>query len=157
MRVLHVHAGNLYGGVETLLLTLVRHQATIAGLEHRFALCFEGRLAEELCAAGAPVTLVGGVRASLFWTVWRARRRVARLIAAERPDAVMFHSAWSLGLFGKAARDAGMKIALWLHGAVERVAWPERLARRIPPDLAVCNSRFTAGSLSRLFPGRSEE
>src|SRR2546422_5237601 len=55
MRVLHVSSGNLYGGIETLLLTLARHRNLCPGLDQHFALCFEGRLSEELAAVGARV------------------------------------------------------------------------------------------------------
>ena len=56
LTVLHAHAGNLYGGVETVMATLARHPHH---LSHRFALCYEGRIAAELREAGAPVTLLG--------------------------------------------------------------------------------------------------
>ena len=52
IRLLHVHSGNLYGGIETLLVTLVRAAET-GELESRFALCFDNRLSTELHAAGA--------------------------------------------------------------------------------------------------------
>jgi len=44
MRILHVHSGNLYGGVETVLTTLARRQDVCPDLQQQFALCFEGRL-----------------------------------------------------------------------------------------------------------------
>src|SRR3989304_4913826 len=40
--ILHAHSGNLYGGVETMLGTLARHPGPLV---HRFALCYEGRVA----------------------------------------------------------------------------------------------------------------
>ncbi len=43
MRVLHVSAGNLYGGLETVLVTLARCRALSPELECEFALCFAGR------------------------------------------------------------------------------------------------------------------
>ena len=52
-RVLHLAAGNLYGGVETFLVTLAKSPRR---LEHRFALFFEGRLARELREAGVEAT-----------------------------------------------------------------------------------------------------
>src|SRR5579872_6438503 len=52
IRVLHVAAGKLYGGVETLLVTLARYHKLCPEMEPEFAVCFEGRLAEELRATG---------------------------------------------------------------------------------------------------------
>ena len=50
-RVLHATTGNMYGGVEAMLATLARHRGLVPGLDQRFALCFEGRGADELRAS----------------------------------------------------------------------------------------------------------
>jgi hypothetical protein len=59
MRVLHLYAGNLYGGIETFLVTLAKTQALVPQMQHEFALCFPGRLATELETAGAVVMRLG--------------------------------------------------------------------------------------------------
>jgi glycosyltransferase involved in cell wall biosynthesis len=151
MRVLHVYAGNLYGGVEAMLATFARHLGAVPEMETRFALAYEGRLARELREAGAPVAVVGGARLSRPWSVWAARRRFARLLAGERPDVAVFHSAWSHGIFAPAARRAGVRVAFWLHDAVAGDA-AEGRARRTPPELAVCTSAWTCATLPGLFP-----
>ena len=56
MRILHLYSGNLYGGIETFLRTLARVQRLSPELEHEFALCFEGRLSQELREAGPRCT-----------------------------------------------------------------------------------------------------
>jgi glycosyltransferase involved in cell wall biosynthesis len=153
MRVLHVHSGNLYGGVETLLATLVRERAAWPALAHEFALSFEGRLSDELRAAGARVHALGGARMSRPLSVWRARRALARLVRRVPFDAVVCHSAWSQGLFGGTAREAGLSLALWMHAPADAAHWLERFARRAArPDLIICNSRFTAEAARRLYP-----
>src|SRR5215470_10318154 len=93
-RVLHVNAGNLYGGIETLLVTLARQRDFCAGVAPEFAVCFEGRLSEELRAAGVPVHLLGPARVSRPWTVWRVRRRLREVLAASRSDVVVSHGCW---------------------------------------------------------------
>src|SRR5438270_13015380 len=100
MRVLHVHSGNLYGGVETMLATFWRERAACPALETRFALCFEGRLSEELRASGACVYALGGVRIRSLLSVRRARRALARLLSEGDFDIVACHSSWSQALFG---------------------------------------------------------
>jgi glycosyltransferase involved in cell wall biosynthesis len=152
LRLLHVHSGNLFGGIETALLALARHGGQ-AGLASSFALCFEGRLAEELRASGALVIPLGAVRAALPWTVARARRRLTAALAAVRPHAVLCHAPWSLALLAPAAHRGGVPLAFWLHGAVTGRHWLERLARRTSPDVLLCNSRFTQGTLGALYPG----
>jgi glycosyltransferase involved in cell wall biosynthesis len=152
MRVLYVHSGNLYGGVETLLRALARERGACPGVEPQFALCFGGRLREELGDEGVARHMLGGARVSRPWGVWRARRALAELLRRERFDAVVCHSAWSLALLGPAARGARTPLALWLHDAGAGAHWLDRWARLTPPDLVICNSRFTAEAARRLYP-----
>ena len=153
MKVLHVHPGNLYGGVETILTSLVRFQQLAPGLEQRFALCFEGRLAKELNALGAPVSMIGAVRASRPLSVYRARKKLATLLARTHADVVIVHSTWAHALFATVARSAGARLVHCLHTSVGSTTWREIWSRMYPPDLMLCNSRFTAASAGRLFPG----
>ena len=87
LRVLHVNAGNLYGGIETMLVTMAREQALCPGLECGFATCFEGRYTEEVRATGATVIPIGAARVSRPWTVWRVRRRLGEILRGDRWDA----------------------------------------------------------------------
>jgi glycosyltransferase involved in cell wall biosynthesis len=149
--VFHAHSGNLYGGVETALVTLARHPGR---WRHVFALCYEGRLSRELSEAGAPVEMLGEVRFSRPWSIAGARRRLARILAAARPAAVLCHSPWSLAAFGPVARSQGLPVLLWAHTAFTGRHWLERLARLLaPPDFAICNSEYTRAALPRAFPG----
>ncbi|MEP7340598.1 MAG: glycosyltransferase [Acidobacteriota bacterium] len=157
MRVLHVYSGNLYGGIETLLVTLARCQHLFPAMTHEFALCFEGRLMTELKAAGAVVHMLGGVRASRPLSIWQARRRLCSVLRQHSPDVVICHSAWPHALFAKEVRQAGRPLVFWLHGATEGNHWTERMARRTPPDLAICNSRFTAEMLPKIWPNVQRE
>ena len=43
MRLLYVNSGNLFGGVEILLLTLARQRSLCPDLDPEFAVCFPGR------------------------------------------------------------------------------------------------------------------
>lgn len=153
MRVLHVHSGNLYGGVETLLATLARTRAACPSLESQFALCFDGRLAGELREAGARVHALGGARVRSPLSVRRARRALAGLLRGARFDVAVCHSPWSQAVLGPAVRAAGAPLVLWLHAAGDGRHWLERWARRTPPRAVVCNSRFTAAALPRLYKG----
>src|SRR5262249_57437131 len=94
LRVLHLTAGNLYGGVETLLTTLARLRHLAPEMEPEFGLCFRGRLWDELTAAGVPVHDLGPVRISRPYTVQEARGRLKRVLAAAQPDVVVVHSSW---------------------------------------------------------------
>jgi glycosyltransferase involved in cell wall biosynthesis len=152
MRVLHVYGGNLYGGIETLLVTMARLRTLCPSLEPEMALCFDGRLSAELRATGALVHQLPEVRASRIHTVARARRALTVLLARGRFDCVICHAAWSQALLGPAVQRANVPLVFWAHDAVTGKHWTERLARRVRPDLVICNSCYTAGSVGNLYP-----
>jgi glycosyltransferase involved in cell wall biosynthesis len=151
-RVLHLNAGNLYGGVESMLTTFASMRHLCPGMEPHFATCFEGRSSRELVEAGVPVHVLGPVRMSRPWTMWRARRRLRKLLQAERFDLVICHMDWTLAVFSKVASAAGNRVALWAHGWQTRENWLGRMARRLKPDLAIANSRFTEAKIRERFP-----
>ena len=150
--VLHLNSGNLYGGVETMLVTLARLRHLCATMEPHFGLCHEGRLADELTSAGVSVHMLGKVRISRPWTVWRARRRLRELLSKKQFDVVICHMPWSLAVFGKTVRAASQRLGFWAHGVHTGRSWLERWARRIKPDLFIAPSQFCAASVQALFP-----
>jgi glycosyltransferase involved in cell wall biosynthesis len=156
MRMLHVHSGNLYGGVETILTTLARRRAACPNFHQHFALCFEGRLSSELADLGAPAESLGPVRVSRPMTLLRGRHELRKLIVRGAFDAIVFHSAWSHAVFAPVARTAQVPIVVWMHGTTGGRHWTERWARRTAPDLVICNSRFTARDAAAVFPEASK-
>ncbi|HVD91362.1 MAG TPA: glycosyltransferase family 4 protein [Vicinamibacterales bacterium] len=149
MRVLHVAAGNLYGGVERILEEIARHAP--AASRHEFALSFEGRLSAGLDAAGATRHDLGAVRFSRPLSVWRARRRLRRLVRANAYDAVVCHAPWALALAAPAVAR-GLTV-LWAHDASRGDHWTERRAARKRPDLVICNSHYTADAIGAWLIG----
>jgi len=152
MRVLHVYSGNLYGGVERMLVTLAQHASACPEMKSAYALCFPGRLHDELTQAGADVYNLGAVRVGRPWTVGRARRHLDQLIDRLRCDVVVCHLAWSQAVFGPVVRRRELPLVFFLHGATNGRHWLERLARMTPPDLALSNSRFVAAMLPTMYP-----
>jgi len=153
MRMLHVNSGNLFGGVETILVTLARLRHLCPDMEPAFALCYEGRLSQELEAAGAKVHILGEARISRPWTVWQARRRLRHILREEPFQMVMCHMPWSLAVLGPAVRAEGQRLGFFAHAFHEGRNWLERLARLTKPDVIVVNSRFTERGVANLFPG----
>lgn len=153
MRVLHLYAGNLYGGVETLLTTLARGRRLVPEMEPEFGLCFRGRLWDELTAAGVPVHDLGPVRVSRPWTVLQARRRLRRVLAAARPDVVVTHSVWPHAVFAPAVQQAGVRLVFAAHNFLAGRHWSERWAARTRPDRVIANSHATAATVPAVFPG----
>ena len=155
MRVLHVSAGNLYGGLETLLVTLARYRALSPELGCEFAMCFAGQAEDELRAAGATVHRLGAVRIRRPLSVLRARRALRGLIGQRGFDAVICHSPWTQAIFGPVIRAARVTSIFWLHDVATGRHWLERWAARVVPDGAICTSRFTAASLPLIYPQQS--
>ena len=150
---MHIISGRLYGGVETLLVTLARCRELCAGMEPEFALCFDGRLGEELAKTGVAVHSLGEVRARYPLSVLRARRRLREVLDTGSFDVVVCHLAWTQAIFGTVARKAGVPLAFWMHDPASGRGWLERWAALTPPDSAICNSEYTANSLPAIFPG----
>jgi glycosyltransferase involved in cell wall biosynthesis len=157
MRVLYLHAGNLYGGVESTAVTIARYRHLCPEMEPHFAVCFEGRLSRELAATGVSTTILGDVRIRHPWTVRRVRRALRELLRRERFDVVITHSAWGQALFGPVVKAAGLLLAYWFHEPMRGKHWLERWATLTRPDLALCNSKFTASSIHNMYPALDTE
>lgn len=149
MRVLHVAAGNLYGGVERILEEIARYRDA----RHDIALSFGGRLLESLRAIGAAPHLLGPVRFSRPVSVARARWRLARLLARTPYDVVLGHSPWAYALAASPAQRKGIRRVLWAHDALDGSHWTERRVTKRLPDLIVCNSGYTARAIAGWIPG----
>lgn len=152
MRVLHIVSGRLYGGVETALVTLAQSRALCPEIESEFGLCFDGRLRDELTAAGAPAHILGEVRIRHPLSVLRGRRRLSELLNERRADVVVCHLPWAQAIFGPIVRAARIPLVFWTHGATHGRHWLERWAKLTSPDLTICNSHFTAATMLSLYP-----
>ena len=151
MRVLHVHSGNIFGGVERMLQALAPACAGTTPVHSSFALCFDGLVAETLAGSGAKVYPLGVVRARRLGEVRRARRALRQLLAGERWDVAVVHSAWSQALFGPPVLEAGLPLVRWLHAPQPGPMWLETWASRSRPALVLCNSRYTMSAVGGRF------
>jgi glycosyltransferase involved in cell wall biosynthesis len=146
MRLLHLNAGNLYGGIETYLVTLAKLARTNSLFEHTFLLTSEGRLSTELQSLNADVHFAGTTRLSRPWTVWKSRRALQALAKAKQPDVVLAHGPWPLVIFAPRSGSHPSRSVLYLH-VHHSGDWLDRLARRVPVDGIIANSAFTAGTV----------
>jgi glycosyltransferase involved in cell wall biosynthesis len=155
LRVLHVTAGNLWGGIESFLVTLARNRALAPEMAPEFALCFEGRLERELQQTGVPILALGPVKTRAPWSILRARRALERHLRDQRFDLVVCHSAWAQAMFGGVPRALAVPEVFYLHDLVRPRFWLERWAGRHEPSWCVTNSEFTRASIPALFPRTS--
>ena len=157
MRVLHITSGNLYGGVERILVTLGRYAGFCQEMEQHFAVCFAARLSNELTQAGAPVHILGDVRTSRPFTVLRARRRLNDLLLREQFDVAICHMSWAHAIFAPVIIKRRIPVVFYMHNRVTGTHWTQRWASMTPPALVLCVSKDTAATCDRLFPGVPQE
>lgn len=152
LRVLHIHSGNLWGGVETMLLTIARHEARTSTMTSEFALCFAGRVADRLRDAGATVSLLAPARISRPRSVAQARRALARCLASTDASVAVLHSSWTAALFGDVIARSPLGRVSWAHAPDPGPVWLSWPARRFRPHVVICNSQYTATAM----PGTGE-
>ncbi len=152
MRVLHLAAGNLFGGVERVLVTLAKLRHLAPEMEPEFGLNFRGRLGDELAATGVLVHDLGAVRCRRPWAVVAARRRLRTLLEARGYGVVVAHGCWPHAVFAPTVHVAGVRLVTFAHDALAGRHRLERWAARTPPDCVLANSRYTLGTVPRVFP-----
>ena len=152
MRILHVHSGNIFGGVERILIALAGHKKFSPEFSHSFALCFPGRLANELAEAGAEVFLLPKFRLTRPWELVRARASLRNLLTSHKFDLAIVHSAWSHIAFASVVAAAGLPLLFWLHTTAGN-SLLEKLARLRFPTRVLSVSHAVNQTAPFLFPG----
>jgi len=133
-------------------VTLARLRELCPSMIPSFAVCFPGRLEEEIRGTGAPIHNLGAVRIRNPWSVSRARLALGRLLHSTAADVVVCHGAWSHALLGPAAKRAGVQLVFFMHGFGQPRHWLERWAQRVSPRLALANSQAVLRELKAAFP-----
>lgn len=129
-----------------MLITIARHGR---GVEHRFGLCHDGRLARQL-ADDTTVSIFPSPRLSRPWTTRRTREAARQTLTGWEPDVFVTHSPWDLAVFGPViARMKGKKLH-WLHAPWRRTVL-ELISGRWLPPVVIGNSRYTLDA-SNLSP-----
>ena len=151
-RVLHLGVGNMCGGIETTLVSIARNRHLMPRVDFHAAVCFDGRLCDSLTNTGLDISVLGAMRYRNPFSVWRARRRLVKLLAVLHPDIVISHSCWTQGLLGQVVKRSGARLVAWMHSPPSK-SWIEWFASRVRPDMVIVNSRHTAAHMRGLFDG----
>ena len=96
--------------------------------------------------------MLGEVRLSRPHSVRRARAALRDLLRRTPVDVVVCQQTWSCVVFGSVVREMGYPLVLWVHMASDGSHWLERAVRFTPPDVVVCNSRFSASKVAHWLP-----
>jgi glycosyltransferase involved in cell wall biosynthesis len=115
-------------------------------LAQQFAISPAGPLWRELREMGVSPAALPPARASRPFSVLSARRAFARLLSDTGVDAAIFHGSWTHAIFATVARECDVIVAFWQHAPLIEPRWPDRWAARIPPDVVIANSLFTAAA-----------
>jgi glycosyltransferase involved in cell wall biosynthesis len=143
IRTLHCSVGNLYGGIETALTTFSRLRSFVPELETTFAVCFPGKLRDELRQSQSKVFDLVPVRYRYPWSILKLRRRLKEVITAYQPHVMITHGSWIHGLVGPVAIQAKVQLVRWIHGITPQQSWLDRYANRFRSDLVIANSQHT--------------
>lgn len=157
MKILHLYSGNLYGGVESVLSIFGSCGGEVSGLTQSFALCFHGRLWNELSTIGVPLYFLGNATWRLPWSISTARWRLKNLLLKESFDIVICHSSWILGIFGSVVKSTQSLLVFWVHDFLSGKGWIEYTASRVQPDQIIANSHYTLGSVLKQYPSIPQE
>ena len=154
MNVLHVHSGNIFGGVERMLETLAPATSGRVPVQSTFALCFDGAVMERLRAAGATVHRLGPVHARQMSEIRQRPRALSVVLRSEpmgcRPASTRRGRRRSSGRrFSTAACRSCGGFTRRSRGRAVLEFW----ARRSRPALVLCNSRYTADNGRARMPG----
>jgi glycosyltransferase involved in cell wall biosynthesis len=147
VRVLHVSGGDLYGGIERMLVAFAATKSS--RIYQQFAVSPATRLYRELRDLEADVVPLPRPRASRPLSIVAARREFGRLLGEISTDAVVFHGSWTHAMFAPVVRGRAT-MAFWQHAPMLNPRWPDRWASWTPPHVSIANSRFTASA--PLFP-----
>ena len=154
MKILHLHAGSLYGGVETFLTTVVRENALCPEMQHTFGLCHSGRFYDDLRNEGVSVHLLGEARFSRPLSVVEVRRKLRALLEQTHPNVAICHMAKPLWLYLPLLRKAQIPTVFYTHGPIHQMGLFDKLIRRgKTPNLVIGVSKHTVEQAKELlFP-----
>ena len=152
LSVLHVHSGNLFGGIERAILTCVWNLHLAPSIRFEFALCFSGNFSEGLAAARQKIHKLPEVRTRNPLSIVAARRNLARLLKQKQYDVVLCHSPWSHAIFAPVIRRAGIPELFWAHARFAGKHWLERWSRKSKPRFVISNSEYSDQSVPQIFP-----
>lgn len=150
-KVLHLVAGNLYGGIERMLVCMARWKQCFPAMRPTFGICYPGRLKDELASYGSEVPEFGRASFRNPISTFLCRRRLGCFLRRNTFDWVVCHGAWIHALFGGVIRKNKTRFAHMIHGLSNALSWQEKWCQNWQPDLVLANSRATLVTANNIF------
>lgn len=146
MRVLHISADALVGGVESLLITLARNQNVDPMSTHEFAFTSEGPALNALLLAGGKVHYLGNASHKRPMALHLARQRLNQLCREYKYDVAVFHQyPYLIAAFADVLWRRQVNTVRFFHNEIVPGSRFEGLVRLIygrTLALSLVNSRF---------------
>jgi glycosyltransferase involved in cell wall biosynthesis len=146
VRVLHISADALVGGVESLLITLARNNTIDQMSSHDFAFTAEGPALKAISLAGGKVHYLGNASYKQPRSLHRARRRLKELCREYKYDVAVFHQyPYLIAAFADVLWRRKVKTVRFFHNETVPGSKFEQLVHLIYAkklDLSVVNSDF---------------
>jgi glycosyltransferase involved in cell wall biosynthesis len=141
LKVLYMLHDARRSGVPAVAASFIRLAATI-GVEPAVLFAYDGIYAQELRAAGIPVTTLGP-RTPFVWRCKRFLMNVFLMVKGQNYDVIHIHSvklAWSVLV----ARVLGLKVVLHVHELPRRIGWLLRTAMATADATVFCSQTCAA-------------
>jgi glycosyltransferase involved in cell wall biosynthesis len=146
MKVLHISADALVGGVESFLITIARNKAVNGSFSHDFAFTAEGPALDTIRLAGSQVHSLGSVSHKSPKALHLARRQLNKICKENKYDVAVFHTyPYLITAFADVLWRRKVKMVRYFHNEPIPNSKLEAVVRLIYTrflDLTVFNSDF---------------
>ena len=123
IQVMHVCAGNRFGGIEKMVLAFAQNPNGDNQLIHNFSVCHPGRLLKEIEKCSVNSLLFGPARQINPFGIYFAKKKLAAFVKKLEPVVALCHGDWIFDLFGRTLARAGAKVIRVLHNIHAKKNW----------------------------------
>lgn len=150
--ILHLVAGNLFGGIERMLITIGLNANLCPRVKHSFAVCYSGVFSKVMRANGFSIHEFGKASFRNPFSLIFGRRNFRKYLSKNKFDWIICHGSWIHALFGRCIRNSGTSFAHMIHGISKSLSRQDQWSRLNFPDLVLANSQATLATAKMIFP-----
>ncbi len=150
---MHFGAGNLFGGIEVMLVTMAKFQGECAELDQEFAFFFEGKVSTQIRSLGFQVRIFPETKIKNLVQVFKTQRLIRKYLEEKKPDALVVHGQWVHFLVAGVAKKLGVKLIHWSHDPPTGKFILDWHVKYCKPDSIICNSLYTKKGCESFIKG----
>ncbi len=152
-KVIHFGAGNLFGGIEVMLVTMAKFQGECAELDQEFAFFFEGKVSSQIRSLGFQVKIFPETKIKNLVQVFKTQRLIRKYLEDKKPDALVVHGQWVHFLVAGVAKKLNVKLVHWSHDPPTGKFILDWHVKYCKPDSFICNSLYTKKGCESFIKG----